>query len=160
MARIVALITGAIVFAGGLGAALAAHPPAPPGQDPCSHGGDCPSTTETLKALERRLPDRERDSVTFALFSLDPGRDTPEALQRFAADHKLDRGRWRLFAAPEDGVRSLAAMLGVKYASEPSGAIAHSATVVVIGPEGAVRHRQVGLSADSSELLRAVAAAR
>jgi cytochrome oxidase Cu insertion factor (SCO1/SenC/PrrC family) len=121
----------------------------------------CPSITETLKAIERRLPEPDRANVTFALFSLDPGRDTPAALRRFATEHQLDRTRWRLFAASPDGVRTLAAVLGVKYAAEPSGAIAHSATVVVIDRGGLVRVRQAGMSAGMVDtLVRGVAAAR
>jgi formylglycine-generating enzyme required for sulfatase activity len=120
----------------------------------------CPSITETLKAIERRLPERDRGHVTFALFSLDPGRDTPAALRTFAAEHHLDGTRWRLFAASENGVRTLAAVLGVKYAAEPSGAIAHSATIVVIDRDGAVRFRQAGLASDLDSLVRGITAAR
>jgi cytochrome oxidase Cu insertion factor (SCO1/SenC/PrrC family) len=96
----------------------------------------CPSIIEDMKAVERRLPDRVRANTIFVLFSLDPDRDTPAALQRFAAERRLDPARWRLFATSEDGVRTLAAVLGVKYAKEPSGAIAHSATIVIIEPSG------------------------
>ncbi len=99
----------------------------------------CPGIIEEMKAVERRLPDHGRAGATFALFSLDPGRDTPAALQRFAAERRLDPARWHMFATPEEGVRTLAAVLGVKYAREPSGAIAHSATIVIIGPDGVVR---------------------
>jgi cytochrome oxidase Cu insertion factor (SCO1/SenC/PrrC family) len=101
----------------------------------------CPAIVEDMKAVERRLPARERANTGFALFSLDPGRDTPAALQRFASERQLDPARWRLFSTSEDDVRTLAAVFGVKYAKEPSGAIAHSATVVVIDPDGSVRRQ-------------------
>jgi protein SCO1/2 len=119
----------------------------------------CPSITEQLKALERQLPSEARDRVTFALFSLDPGRDTPAALRQFAQEHQLD-ARWRLFAGSEDGVRRLAGLLGVTYERQASGAIAHSATVVVIDSAGRVRYRQAGQANGPGELLRAIAAAR
>ncbi len=116
----------------------------------------CPRVTEDMKAIERQLPAEHKRGVTFALFSLDPGRDTPDALRRFAAEHGLDRARWRLFAASEDGVRDLAAVLGVKYKREEAGAIAHSATIFVIDREGIVRHRQLGLSENPRDLLDAL----
>lgn len=119
----------------------------------------CPRITEDMKAIERQLPDRERDAVTFVMFSLDPGRDTPAALQRFAAAHQLDRARWRLFAASPEGVRTLAAALGIKYAREASGDIAHSAMIFVVDRAGVVRHRQVGLSADPASVMQAISAA-
>lgn len=119
----------------------------------------CPRVTEDMKTIEHQVPGGERDAVTFVMFSLDPGRDTPAALQRFAADHQLDRARWRLFAASNEGVRTLAAALGIKYAREASGDIAHSAMIFVIDRAGVVRHRQVGLSAGAAGVVTAIAAA-
>jgi protein SCO1/2 len=119
----------------------------------------CPRVTEDMKGIERQLgPDAAR--TRFVLFSLDPGRDTPAALTRFAREHGLDRSRWRLLAASEDGVRELAAVLGVKYADAGGGEIAHSAMIFVIDRDGVVRHRQVGLAQDPGELLAALRAVR
>jgi protein SCO1 len=120
----------------------------------------CPRLTEDMKVIERQLASEDKAGVTFALFSLDPGRDTPAALTRFAAEHGLDPSGWRLLAASEDGVRELAAVLGVRYKQEASGDIAHSAMIVVIDREGVVRHRQLGLSADQSALVTALGRAR
>lgn len=120
----------------------------------------CPRVTEDMKAIEAQLSRRDQSDVRFVLFSLDPGRDAPAALRRFAAEHGLDAARWRLLAASEDGVRDLAAVLGVKYKTEDSGEIAHSAMILVIDRGGVVRHRQVGLSQDSRELMAALARAR
>jgi protein SCO1/2 len=120
----------------------------------------CPRITEDMKALEANLPDPSRGDIRFALFSIDPGRDTPAALRQFAADHQLDTTRWRLMAASEDGVRDLAAVLGVRYAPEPDGEFAHSAMIFVIDRRGVVRHRQVGLGQDATDVMNAIAAAR
>jgi protein SCO1 len=120
----------------------------------------CPRLTADLKVIERQLAPADKAGVTFALFSLDPGRDTPAALTRFAGEHGLDPARWRLLAASEDGVRELAAVFGVRYKREGSGDIAHSAMIVVIDREGVVRHRQMGLGADQAALVAAVRRAR
>jgi protein SCO1/2 len=119
----------------------------------------CPRVTADMKAVEEQLAARGVDDVTFALFSLDPGRDDPAALKGFAELHRLS-SRWRLFTASEEDVRTLAMTMGVKYAPEDNGEIAHSATIVVIDPAGVVRHRQVGLSAEPQLLLEAVQRAR
>jgi protein SCO1/2 len=118
----------------------------------------CPRITEDMKGIERALPPGQRDAVTFAVFSLDPERDTPAVLRRFAGEHQLDRSRWRLFAASADNVRTLAAALGVQYARQTSGEIAHSAMIFVIDPDGTVRHRKTGLAVDSNAVSEAVAA--
>lgn len=119
----------------------------------------CLRVTEEMKKIEQQLSGVDRD-VRYVLFSLDPGRDTPEAMRQFARAHHLDTNRWRLVAASEDGVRDLAAVLGVKYQAEENGEIAHSAMVFVIDDDGVVRHRQVGVGQDPSELVAAVRKAR
>lgn len=119
----------------------------------------CIMVTEQMKAVERQLAGVDH-GVRYALFSLDPGRDSPDAMRDFAAAHRLDTARWRLMAAAEDDVRTLAAVLGVRYQPEESGEIAHSALVFVIDAQGVVRHRQVGVGKDPTELVAAVARAR
>jgi protein SCO1/2 len=119
----------------------------------------CIMVTEQMKAIEQQLAGVDAD-VKYALFSLDPGRDTPEAMRTFAREHRLDGSRWRLMAASEDGVRDLAAVFGVKYQLEENGEFAHSAMIFVIDDNGVVRHRQVGVGKDSSELVAAVRKAR
>lgn len=119
----------------------------------------CLRVTEEVKKIEQQLVGADRD-VRYVLFSLDPGRDTPAAMRQFARAHHLDTSRWRLVAATEDGVRDLAAVLGVKYQQERDGEIAHSAMVFVIAADGVVRHRQVGIGQDPAELLDAVRRAR
>jgi protein SCO1/2 len=118
----------------------------------------CPRITEDLKAIERGLPADARRRVTFALFSLDALRDTPEALRRFAVERGLAGPGWRLFSGSDDGVRTMAALLGIKYAAAPSGEIAHSALIVVVDAGGVVRHRQIGLPDGPAPVVRAVVA--
>jgi protein SCO1/2 len=117
----------------------------------------CIMVTEQMKAIEQQVAGVDND-VRFVLFSLDPGRDTPEALRAFARTHKLEGSRWRLLAASEDGVRDLAAVLGVKYQRESKGEIAHSAMIFVIDGTGVVRHRQVGVGKDARDLVAALTA--
>jgi protein SCO1/2 len=116
----------------------------------------CPRVTADLRALERALPPSRRAITRFVLFSLDPGRDTPAVLARFADEHGLDRGRWTLLASSEDDMRTLAAVLGVRFRQDPGGEIAHSAVIVVVDGEGSLRHRREGLSGDLRPLLAAL----
>ena len=116
----------------------------------------CPRVTADLKTLDKALPADVRDRTRFLLFSLDPGRDTPAALTAFAGQHGLDRSRWTLLASSEDDMRTLAAVMGVKFRPDEGGEIAHSAVVVVCGPDGTVRHRQVGIQDGVEPLVAAV----
>jgi protein SCO1/2 len=116
----------------------------------------CPRIAADMRQVETHLAARGGEDVQLVLFSLDPERDTSEALRQFAATHRLTSERWRLFATSEDSVRELAAALGVRYAKEPGGEIAHSAMIFAIDRAGVVVHRQVGLNQDLSALTAAL----
>lgn len=120
----------------------------------------CPRIIAALQRLERALPDDVRSRTRFVLLSLDPERDTPAALRAFAQDHALDPARWTLLAAEPDDMRTLAAVIDVRFRPDAGGEIAHSAVIVVVGGDGVIRYRQVGLDADPSALVTAVRAAQ
>lgn len=116
----------------------------------------CPRVTADLQRLDRALPAGVRDRTRYVLLSLDPERDTPEAMTRFVHDHGLDATRWTLLAAEPDDMRTLAAVLGVKFRPDAGGEIAHSAVFAVVDAGGVVRHRQTGTKDDLDELVAAV----
>ena len=116
----------------------------------------CPRVTADLVALDRALPPGIGARTQFLLFSLDPARDTPAALTAFARERKLDPARWTLLAAGKDDMRTLAAVLGVRFRPDAGGEIAHSALIVVVDSAGVIRHRRAGLGADTASLVAAV----
>lgn len=118
----------------------------------------CPRIIADLQGLDRALPADVRARTKFVLFSLDPERDTPEAMRAFARTHGLDPKRWTLLAASPDDMRTLAAVLDVRFRPDVDGQIAHSAVIVVVDRDGEIRHRQAGLKDDKSELVAAVRA--
>lgn len=118
----------------------------------------CPRITADLKALDRALPADVRARTRFVLFSLDPQRDTPDALRAFAREHGLDSVRWTLLAASPDDMRTLAAVLDVRFRPDAEGEIAHSAVIAVVDGAGVIRHRQSGLTGDPAPLVAAVRA--
>ncbi|MFN8589349.1 MAG: SCO family protein [Candidatus Eisenbacteria bacterium] len=116
----------------------------------------CPRIAADLKALDAALPAADRERVRFVLFSLDPERDTPEALRGFAAAQGLDTKRWTLLASSPDDMRTLAAVLDVRFRPDGASEIAHTAMIAVCDSKGVVRHRQAGVQADPSGLVAAV----
>lgn len=114
----------------------------------------CPRIVADLTALAAKLP--ADAPVRFALFSMDPDRDTPQRLADFAREHQLD-GRFVLFTAPDAQVRELAALLGMRYKRQASGEFSHSNGFVVIDADGVVASRSDGLGADLEPARAAIA---
>jgi protein SCO1 len=120
-------------------------------------GYACPLIVRDMKQVAARLPDTARERVRFVLVSMDPERDIPEALTRFAAAHDLDPGRWTLLTGDQVDVRVLAALLGVRYNREPDGQFSHTNLMAVLNEAGEIVHRTRGLGSDAAPAATALA---
>jgi protein SCO1/2 len=123
----------------------------------CTH--TCPLIVTEMKRLEAALPPAERGRVGFVLVSLDPERDVPAQLAKFASSMRLDPAAWTLLTADDEAVRELAALLGIRYRPEADGQISHSNTYLVLDPAGRVIHRQDGLGSGVAPVLARIRAA-
>jgi protein SCO1 len=122
----------------------------------CHH--TCPQIVADLKRLEAETA-ADGDDVGFVLVSLDPERDTPEQLQRFADGLGLPPERWTLLTGTEGGTRSLAALLDVRYRTEAEKEIAHTNQLTVLDGEGRIVHQRTRLDENLAATLAAVRAA-
>ena len=86
--------------------------------------------------------------------SVDPERDRPEVLQALARAHGVDESRWRFLRTPDDSVREIAAVLGVKYRRLPNGGFNHSSIITVLDPSGVIQTRVEGLGQSHADLLK------
>jgi protein SCO1/2 len=107
--------------------------------------GACPLLIADLKRIERGLPAPTRADLRVVLISFDPEHDTPEALRALAQAHGLDSSRWRLLRAPDDTVREIAAVLGIRYRRLPDGGFNHSTLITLLAPSGVILARVEGL---------------
>jgi protein SCO1 len=119
----------------------------------CYH--TCPQIVADMKWLEAMTEDLE-DEVGFVLVSLDPDRDDPERLTRYAEGIGLDPERWTLLMGSEDETRALAALLGVRYRQEADREIAHTNELTVLGMDGEIAHQRKGLDEDLDRTLSAL----
>jgi protein SCO1/2 len=104
----------------------------------------CPLLIARLRTLERRVGEAD---VAFVAVTLDPRRDTPEALAAHAARWELGP-RWHLLTGPVADVERLVAAHGVQWTPLPDGEIAHENVVTLIDRAGRVAftYRGVGAS--------------
>lgn len=110
----------------------------------------CPLIVDSGKAVERALPADQRAKLGILLVSMDPGRDTPEALMSVARKRKLDPATWSLASPEPDQVRSVAGVLGVRYRQLADSEFNHTSVLVLLDRDGRIvaRSEQIGSQAD------------
>lgn len=101
----------------------------------------CPLILQNAAALQKQLPPDLRQRLGVAMISLDPARDTPEALAAVARDHRSPPD-WRYLRPEDTAVRALASVLDVRYRFREDGSINHTSVLVLLDADG----REVGRS--------------
>jgi len=119
----------------------------------------CPMIVEAIKRTERALDDDARARLRISLFTLDPERDTPEALKRVQSERKLDPMRWQLERTGLADVRKLAAVLGIQYRQLENREFNHSSALILLDAEGRVLARSSRIGEPDPEFVAAVRAA-
>jgi cytochrome oxidase Cu insertion factor (SCO1/SenC/PrrC family) len=113
----------------------------------------CPRLMADMRLIEKQLGEASRPLVSFVFASFDTKRDTPENMAAFAKKNSLEH--WSFLTANESDVRSLAAVLGVKYEAI-EGDFAHSNSIYLLSRDGEILHRQDGLGATPEAMLKAI----
>ncbi|QDH71742.1 SCO family protein [Lysobacter alkalisoli] len=110
----------------------------------------CPLIIASGKALQGQLSPREYASLDLAMISIDPARDTPPVLMEIADMHRLDLERWHLLSPEQDEVRTLAAVLGIRYRAQPEGSFNHTSALILLDSDGRIlaRSEVTGLQPD------------
>ena len=98
----------------------------------------CPLIIDTGLAIEQGLTADERSQLGMMLISFDPARDTPKALARVREERGLDPARWTLARPDPQDVRSIAALLGVRYRALADGEFNHSTVLVLLDADGRI----------------------
>jgi protein SCO1/2 len=114
--------------------------------------GPCPILTGVHADLQRALDPATRARIHFVSISLDPVRDTPAALREYAAKRGADLADWSFLTGSPEEVAQVLAAYGVGSLREPEGTIAHLVITFLIGPDGRIVRRYVGLEHEVAEL--------
>jgi cytochrome oxidase Cu insertion factor (SCO1/SenC/PrrC family) len=119
----------------------------------------CPLQARELARVQRAIPESLKSRVAFLSVSVDPERDTPEVLQRFASANGIDLGNWSLATASPEATRKLALEL---QAIEPSAGsalpAAHGTSVYLFDARGRLMQRYAGKPLDRQRLVREIEA--
>ncbi len=113
--------------------------------------GPCPRMSSRMRYLQGELSDLPE--VKLVSFTVDPERDTPEVLARYAAQYEAEPGRWFFLTGPRETLHSLsrdAFMLG-----DVKGTLDHSTRFVLVDGEGRVRGYYASYETDEMDKLLA-----
>ncbi len=116
----------------------------------------CPLVTVRLQEIDRHLAPQTRPNVRVLMLSLDSTRDTPQALEVFRQEHHIEDPRWIVARAEPADVRTLAAVLGVRYRELPDQSINHSAVIALVDRDGVIRARTDEVRGADTAFLRQV----
>ena len=105
--------------------------------------GVCPATTSSLERIQKSLEQARLwgTSVEFVSITLDPKRDTPEVLNRYAQLFSADTARWHFLTGSVSQVESVIAAWGMWAKIGPTGVLDHPSRIFLLDPRG--RQREI-----------------
>jgi protein SCO1 len=118
----------------------------------------CPVIVNDMKTIEAAIPAAEINNYRFILITIDPSRDKPSVLKKYAAAKNLDTHRWSLLHGSKDDIMQLAMMLGFKYSQNADGSFTHSSLISFLNKKGEIKYQNEGLVLDKSTIPDAIAA--
>lgn len=112
----------------------------------------CPVLTATMLDVEDQIKKKKIKGVQFLFISLDPKKDTPSQLKKYAKKRGMGE-HWTLITSDDSSVRELAAVLGINYKQLAGGDIAHSNVIFLMDKKGVIKSKVVGLKTDPQPLI-------
>jgi protein SCO1/2 len=119
--------------------------------------GPCPILTGTHVRVQKLLPEALRGKVWFVSVTLDPERDSPEALRAYGKARGADFAGWSFLTGPKPAVEDVIARYGVGKMPAPGGEIQHVVVSFLIDSEGRIVKRYFGLEHHADDLVREIA---
>ena len=114
----------------------------------------CPILTAKMAGLQARLGPDFGARVAFVSISVDPERDMPEVLKRYAEGHGAKLAGWAFLTGTPAEIREVARRYGIYYKKMPRGDVDHTFLTSVIDQRGTLRVQYLGVRFDPDELLR------
>jgi protein SCO1/2 len=113
----------------------------------------CPLLTAKLVGIQRQLG-TDGVRVRFVAITVDPEKDTPEALRRYAEGHGAKAPGWMFLTGTADEIGDVARRYGIYVRKRPAGDVDHTFLTSVIDGYGVLRVQYQGVRFDPGEFLR------
>lgn len=114
----------------------------------------CPLLTAKMASLQERLGRDFGPRVQFLSITVDPARDTPAVLKRYAEQHGVQNAGWTFLTGSPSEIRAVATHYGVYYRTISRGDVDHTFLTSLVDQDGILRVQYLGVRFDPNELLR------
>jgi protein SCO1/2 len=114
----------------------------------------CPLLTAKLAGLQQHLGSDFGRRVHFVSITVDPERDTPDALRHYARAHGADPTGWAFLTGSPTEIQDVARRYGVVARKTARGDVDHTFLTSIIDPRGVLRVQYMGVRFDPEEFFR------
>jgi protein SCO1/2 len=114
----------------------------------------CPLLTAKMASLQAKLGREFGSRVFFVSVTVDPERDTPEVLRRYAEAHGANLAGWAFLTGTSTQIREVERRYGVYARKNPGGDVDHTFLTSIVDQSGVLRVQYLGVRFDPDEMLR------
>ncbi len=114
----------------------------------------CPLLTAKMAMLETRLGAHFGRNVAFVSITVDPERDSPEVLARYARTHGGNVAGWDFLTGSPGEIANVALGYGVVARKIERGTVDHALVTTIVDQRGIMRVQYLGTRFDPQEFLR------
>ena len=113
----------------------------------------CPLLTAKMAGIQNRLGSDFGSKVYFVSITVDPERDTPEVLKRYAEAHKANSAGWAFLTGTPAEIREVAKRYGIYYKKTARGDVDHTFLTSLVDQRGILRVQYMGVKFNPDEML-------
>jgi protein SCO1/2 len=114
----------------------------------------CPLLTAKMASLQNTLGTDFGPKVSFLSITVDPERDTPAVLKRYAQAHGANFAGWTFLTGTPAEIRDVARGYGLYHTKQTRGNVDHTFLTSLVDQRGTLRVQYIGVRFDPDELLR------
>ena len=114
----------------------------------------CPLLTAKMAGIQNKLGSAFGPQVNFVSITVDPERDTPAILKRYADRHRANSAGWAFLTGTPAEIREVAKRYGIYYKKTARGDVDHTFLTSIVDQSGTLRVQYMGVKFDPDEMLR------
>jgi protein SCO1/2 len=114
----------------------------------------CPLLTAKMADIQNRLGSDFGSQVYFVSITVDPERDTPQVLKRYAEAYKANPSGWAFLTGTPSEIRDVTKRYGIFAKKTSRGDVDHTFLTSLVDQNGTLRVQYMGVQFNPDEMLR------